>query len=201
VLWFTIGGFALAGVIVGGYALLRPPAQSSAPAAASPRGSGTADSNNTYGTLPSWLPKAPIPVGRVVQASTEHPWVGIEGDTVVVHMNGHHVNAVLVGPAVPEEGDFPIPKTTASTFTLTLSGATGSIPIVPSHFLIFDEEGHRYLPQITSLDRGPAPTVVRPGHPVTLRLFNYLPPGAGEVVWTADGKRPVVSFEYVTEID
>jgi len=197
VLWFTLGGFALAGVILGAYALLRPSSHTAAPAAATP----AASNNATYGTLPSWLPKTTAPVGRVVQASAAHPWIGIEGDTIVVHLAGHAVDATVVGPQVPKEGQFPLPKTTPCTFYLMLTRATGTIPITAADLVIFDERGHRYAPRVRSNSGGTAPTHIGPGQSVTLRLDTVLPTGSGEVVWTTNGTAPVVSYEFVTEID
>jgi hypothetical protein len=196
-LLFGLGGLALAGVILVGYAVVQPSAPVRAPATATPAGSGDA----TYGTLPSWLPRATVPVGRIVQASIAHPWIGIEGDTVVVHMNGHAVDATLVGPQVPSEGHFPLPKTTPCTFYLTLTKASGPIPITPRNIAIFDERGHRYQPTMQSQSGGPLPTRIGPGRSVTLRLDTVLPTGSGEVVWTSNGTTPIVSYEFVTEID
>jgi hypothetical protein len=202
VLWFGLGGFALAGVILGGYALVRPSSHAAVPVSAAPASAAPpAAANATYGTLPSWLPKATVPVGRVVQASALHPWIGIEGDTVVVHLAGHRVDATLVGPQVPKEGQFPLPRTTPCTFFLTLTNATGQIPITAAHLAIFDERGHRYTPRIRSLTGAAAPSHVGPGQSVTARLDTILPTGAGEVVWTTNGTAPLVSYEFVTEID
>jgi len=197
VLLSGLGGFILAGAIVAGYAALRPAAGPSAPPTPVPASSG----NASYGTLPSWLPKATVPVGRVVQASTAHPWIGIEGDTVVVHRDGHAVDATLVGPQVPSEGHFPIPKTTPCTFFLTLTKADGSIPLPLRDIAIFDERGHRYQPTIRSQTGGAPPARIGPGQSVTLRLSTVLPTGSGEVVWTSNGTTPIVSYEFVTEID
>lgn len=202
VLWFGLGGFALAGVILGGYALVRPSSHAAVPVSVAPASAAPpAASNPTYGTLPSWLPKATVPVGRVVQASVTHPWIGIEGDTVVVHLAGHRVDATLVGPQVPKQGQFPLPKTTPCTFFLTLTHATGQIPITAAHLAIFDARGHRYAPRIRALTGAAAPTHVGSGQSVTMRLDTVLPTGAGEVVWTTDGTAPLVSYEFVTEID
>jgi len=202
VLWFGLGGFALAGAILGGYALVRSPSHTAARVpAASASAAPSASSSATYGTLPSWLPKATVPVGRVVQASATHPWICIEGDTVVVHLAGHRVDATLVGPQVPKEGQFPLPRTTPCTFFLTLTNATGQIPITAAHLAIFDERGHRYTPRIRSLTGAAAPSHVGPGQSVTVRLDTILPTGAGEVVWTTNGTAPLVSYEFVTEID
>ena len=57
-----------------------------------------------YGGLPSWLPKATVPVGRIVHASLSHSVLGIEGDTVAVTLAGGGVYATAVGPSVPESG-------------------------------------------------------------------------------------------------
>ncbi len=61
--------------------------------------------------------------------------------------------------------------------------------------------GHRYTPRIRALTGAAAPTHIGPGQSMTVRLDTVLPTGAGEVVWTTNGAAPLVSYEFVTEID
>ena len=56
--------------------------------------------------LPSWLPKASVPVGRVVTASATHPWLAIEGDSVMVKLTHGSSLVTVVGPAVTPSGAF-----------------------------------------------------------------------------------------------
>jgi hypothetical protein len=203
ILFYSLGGFGLAAVITAGFATLRPHAESPSAAGAQAQTphTGLAPQDATYGSLPSWLPHSITPVGRVVQASAAHPWIGIGGDTIVVHIAGQSVDASMVGPQVPRQGVFPMPKTSPCTFIVSLTHASGSIPLNPSDFLIVDQRGRLHRTVVHAADgRAPMRSVSR-GHTTTIRLDTVLPTGPGEVVWTTNGRTPIVSFEFVTEID
>jgi hypothetical protein len=155
----------------------------------------------TYGGLPSWLPTAKVDVGRVVQASAAHPWRAIEGDAVSVRVGGGRVLATVVGPDVPEDGKFPVPATSPCTFTVTLSGLAGEVPLVPRAFTILDELGHLHRPQVTAAGGGAVPTEIRAGRTVTLTVRDVLPTGGGRVRWSPGGTTPIVSWDFDVEID
>ncbi len=156
---------------------------------------------STYGQIPSWLPKATIPVDRIVTASAAHPWLAVQGDTVSVRLARGRVLATTVGPAVPEEGQFPVPKTTLCTFTVTFSSASGSVPIRPSAFTILDELGHIHHPTVTRGGGGAPPSHVSPGHTVTLTVRDVLPTGDGHLRWAPEDAAPIVSWDFDVEID
>ncbi len=154
-----------------------------------------------YGGLPSWLPTQSLPVGRVVQASAAHPWLAIEGDTVQVRLAAGQVLATAVGPEVPEEGQFPVPATTPCTFTITFTRAYGTVPLSQAAFTIIDEQGHLHRPHVTEQGGGSLPGVVKPGQTVTLIVAGVLPTGAGQLRWTPQGTKPIVSWDFDVEID
>lgn len=154
-----------------------------------------------YGGLPSWLPKATIPVGRIVHASPSHSVLGIEGDTVAVQLPGAGVYATAVGPAVPESGRFPVPATSPCTFVITFADASGAIPIDPAAFTITDEQGRLHHPKVTALHGGAPPSHLTPGKPVSLELYAVLPTGSGSLSWAPDSRRPIVSWDFDVEID
>jgi len=154
-----------------------------------------------YGGLPSWLPTSTIPVGRVVTASPAHPWLAAEGDTVRVMLPGSQLLATAVGPAVPEEGQFPVPATTPCTFTITLAGVSGAVPLRTGAFTIRDEQGRVHHLQVAGLDGRPAPAVASAGKTVTVTLKTVLPTGSGELQWAPQGAAPVVSWDFDVEID
>src|SRR6266705_6697127 len=87
-------------------------------------------SKGKYGKLPSWLPKSKVPVGRVVQASQAHPKLGIEGDTIIVHVGNAQVDVTTVGPQVPEQGKFPVPATSPCAFDVTFAKASAAIALL-----------------------------------------------------------------------
>ncbi len=158
------------------------------------RSGGTPDA--TYGGIPSWLPKPTVHVGRVVVASAAHPWRAIEGDVVSVHLARGRVRALVVGPAVPEEGQFPVPATTPCTFTVTLDRAAGVVPLRASAFTIVDEVGKIHHPRIVRA----LPARVAPGRTVMFNVKAVLPTGNGRLRWSPEGTL-VVSWDFDVEID
>jgi hypothetical protein len=159
-------------------------------------------SGNTYGYIPAWLGKAKVPVGRVVTATPNHPWLAVQGDTVRVELPNARVLATVVGPAVPEEGKVPVPKTTPCTFTVTLTFASAPIPIRPRQFAAIDEQGAIHTLKVQSLDGGPPPSQVTPGATVGLKMSTVLPTGGGRLVWAPlEGSRPPVQWDFDVEID
>jgi len=145
-----------------------------------------------YGELPAWLPKPAVPVGRTVEASAAHPWLAVEGDTVSVDLARGRVLATAVGPAVPEEGRFPVPATSPCTFTVTLAAASGVVPLRSTAFTILDELGHLHHPRVTA---------EASGRTVVLTLKDVLPTGNGRLRWAPDGAAPIVSWDFDVEID
>ena len=160
-----------------------------------------ATAHQRYGGLPSWLPKAKVAVGRLVHASAAHPWLAIEGDTVAVALARGAVKVITVGPNVPEDGRFPVPKTTRCRFDVTFTAASGVVPVRSRAFTILDELGALHHPRVSALDGGPVPPHVLPGQSLTLTLSAVLPTGAGTVRWTPTGTAPVVAWDFDVEID
>jgi hypothetical protein len=158
-------------------------------------------SSGRYGQLPSWLPKAKVPVDRIAQASPAHPWLAIEGDTVAVHLAGGRTMATAVGPAVPEEGQFPVPATTLCAFTVTFTSTSGRLPLNASAFTILDEFTRLHHPRVTVSSGGVLPRVLSAGHSVTLTISGVLPTGNGQLRWTPVGTKPIVSWDFDVEID
>ncbi|HVP75000.1 MAG TPA: hypothetical protein VMS63_03180 [Gaiellaceae bacterium] len=154
-----------------------------------------------YGEIPSWLPKSTIPVGRVVQASTARPWLAVEGDTISVHLAHGRVLATAVGPAVPEEGRFPLPSTSPCTFTVTFAAASGVVPLGSTAFTIIDELGHLHHPRVSLRGGGSPPLRLTPGRTVSLTVRDVLPTGNGRLRWAPEGATPIVSWDFDVEID
>ena len=152
--------------------------------------------------LPSWLPRAAVPAtGRVLTATPRRPRLAIEGDTVAMHLPGGRAMVTAVGPAVPEEGQQPIPATSPARFTLTIAAVHGSIPLSPRDFAFLGEHGERNGARVTLRGGGRLPRRVVAGRPVTLTLSAVLPTGNGQLRWTPMGRRPVVSWDFDVEID
>ena len=171
------------------------------PASAPPVGHPEAAHTATYGGIPSWLPKPKVRVGRIVQASAAHPWLAIEGDTVSVHLAGGRTTATAVGPAVPEEGQFPVPRTTPCSFNVTLTDVSGAVPLSPSAFTIVDEQGLLHHPRVTVTGGGALPQRVGHGRSISLTISDVLPTGSGTLQWAPDTAKPIVSWDFDVEID
>ena len=164
------------------------------------RGAATTSASG-QGSIPAWLPKATVPVGRVVTASPAHPWLAVEGDTVRADLARGTALVTAVGPAVPEEGGFPVPATSPCTFTVTFARAMGSVPLRAGAFTITDELGHLHHPRVALAGGGSVPSRVAPGHPVTITVSDVLPTGNGTLHWAPVGGAAVVSWDFDVEID
>jgi hypothetical protein len=162
---------------------------------------GHAAGDGRYGGIPSWLPRARVPVNRVVTASATHRRLAIEGDTVRVLLSRGRVLATVVGPAVPHEGRFPVPSTTPCRFTMTFATPAGQVPLDASAFTITDEFGHLHHPRVTLLGGGTPPSHVTAGHRVLLSVSAVLPVGNGRLSWAPAGRRPLASWDFDVEID
>ena len=155
-------------------------------------------SSSRYGGIPSYLPKATLPVNRVVTAPAAQPQLAVQGATVAVTLDGGRVLATAVGPAVPPFVAPPPPAVTA-TFTVSLAQANGTVPVRVSDFTIRDQTGRLVHPQLVAGEAAP-PATVPPGGHVTLQLTAVLPTGEGLLRWTPQGS-PLVSWDFVVEND
>jgi hypothetical protein len=155
-----------------------------------------------YGGLPSWLPKAEAPAHRTATASAAHPWLAVEGDTVSARLTRGRVLVNAVGPAVPEEGTFPVRASTRCTFTVTFRSPSGVVRVDPRAFLIVDELGALHRPRVAARGRLLThPVALRRGQTLRLALTGVLPTGNGHLIWAPAGTRPLVSWDFSVEID
>jgi hypothetical protein len=164
-------------------------------------GGGSGSRAAQYGGLPSWLPRSTFNPSEVLQASLRKPVLAIQGNTVSVNLAGGHVLATMVGPKVPEDGKFPVPPTSPATFLVTLSHASGVVPISADAFALVDERGGVRHPAITVRGGGPLPSRVLPGRTVSLRMHDVIPTGDGGLLWKPEGRHAIVSWDFVVEID
>lgn len=165
----------------------------------SPAAGRVSHDDQTYGSLPSWLPTAAPDVGRVVTTSETHPRLGIQGDTMRVVLPTARLLVTAVGPAVPEEGHFPIPASTRCEFTVTMTGADHTVPIIASQWTAVDERNvlHELRPVGSMIPRSVTPAA----GPVSFELVADLPPGSGALIWSPDHGRTVATWDFDVEID
>ncbi|MGD0455425.1 MAG: hypothetical protein ABSB69_17710 [Solirubrobacteraceae bacterium] len=197
----VLAGAIVLAVVLGFVALTSGHGSATASSHTTASSRATASPHARYGGLPSWLPKATVPVGRIVHASPAHSVLGIEGDTVAVTLSSGDVYATAVGPSVPESGKFPVPRTSPCTFVVTFSKSSGAIPINPADFTITDELGRVHHPKVTALAGGAPLSRTTPGKTVSLSVYAVLPTGSGSLSWAPEGPRPIVSWDFDVEID
>ena len=154
-----------------------------------------------YGGLPSWLPKPKHLTNQLLHADPAHHLLAIQGNQVSVTLPHGHVLATAVGPQVPEEGHFPVPPTSPATFIVTFTAGSGAIPLSPGEFGLIDDLGHVRHPTATAMDGGPLPQVVPPGQTLSIKLHDVIPTGDGGLAWTPYGERPIVTWDFIVEID
>jgi len=164
-------------------------------------GHSTASAKLKYGGLPSWLPKSTFNPNEILQASLRKPVLAIQGNTVSVNLADGHVLAKMIGPTVPEDGKFPVPPTSPATFVLTLSHASGVVPLSATAFALVDERGIVRYPTITVVGGGPLPARLAPGKTLSLRMHDVIPTGDGGLLWKPEGRHAIVSWDFNVEID
>ncbi len=136
-----------------------------------------------------------------VTARPSRTRLAMEGDTVAVRLPGGQAMVTAVGPAVPEEGESPVPTTSPCRFTVTVAAVHGSIPLSSRAFSFLGEHGERNGARVTLRGGGRLPRRIVAGQPVTLTLSSVLPVGNGQLRWAPMGGRPVVSWDFDVELD
>jgi len=160
---------------------------------------GGGSPSSRYGGLPGYLPKSSTPVGVVVTATSSHPQLGVEGDTMKVVTSLGTVMASVVGPSVPQQGQFPVPSDSPCTFVVTLARATGDVTVDLGNFSVRDEQGHTHALSVAP-GTPPPPSVVPVDGRSSFYLTAVLPTGAGELTWAPGGK-PIASWDFDVELD
>jgi hypothetical protein len=160
-----------------------------------------APASDRYGSLPSWLPKAPPPVNRPIPASPRHPVLVIQGDSVAVRLAHGRAVVTAVGPRVPDEGRGPVATISPCTFVVTLTAGSGSVPIAARAFTLVDDQHRIHHPRVRAVNGGSLPSTLPPHTTLSLSLHAVLPAGDGGLEWAPDGGRPVAAWDFVAETD
>jgi hypothetical protein len=140
-------------------------------------------------------------VGRVVHASSAHPALAIQGDTVIVTLPHGGARATAVGPDVPAINPMTAPTTARGAFTVTLTATGAAVPLDEDEFAIVDEQGQIHHPSVRVAGGRPLPATVRPGHTVTLTVSAVLPVGGGRLEWAPTSPKPAVGWDFDLETD
>ena len=168
----------------------------SCPAASSPA------SSSHYGGYPSFLPPATLHYHSdiALTGTVQRPALTNQGDAVEVKTPHWSVLVTVTGPQVPGEGlPYQAPATTC-TWVITMSGATGAVPISASDFTSIDDLGHVYRPVLVPGQPKP-PTTLLPGKTVSFELRAVEATGEGLMRWAPDGRNIVARWDFVVEND
>jgi hypothetical protein len=154
------------------------------------------------GSYPSFLPKSTLhpPTDSVLTGTTQRPALANEGDAVRVKTSGFSVLVTVTGPQVPGEGLPFQASADTCTWVVTLSGATGSVPISPADFTAIDDQNNVYKPAFVP-GRPKPPTVLKPGQKVSFELRAVEATGEGLIRWAPDGHDIVAKWDFVVEND
>ncbi len=111
--------------------------------------------------FPSFLPTKTLNANddRVLTGTAAKPALTVEGEGVEVKTPGWSVLVVVSGPVVPGEGLPYQPPDTTCTWTITMSDATGPVPVSLSDFNSIDHLGQIY--HLTFVQGQPAPSSTR----------------------------------------
>ena len=156
----------------------------------------------TSGGYPSYLPKDTLNYhsDTVLTGTAQRPALTNQGDGVEVKTSRWSVLATVSGPQVPGEG-LPYQASSATcTWMVTMSGATGPVPISTSDFTSIDGEDQVYRPAFVPGQPKP-PTVLRPGQKVSFELRAVEAVGEGLMRWAPDGRNIVAKWDFVVEND
>jgi hypothetical protein len=166
-----------------------------------PVASGTAAAT-PLGSYPSYLPPDTLNQGTdsVLTGTAQHPALTNEGDPVKVKTAHWSVLVTVTGPQVPGEGlPFQASADTA-TWVVTLSGATGTVPISAADFTAIDDQNNVYKPAFVPGQPKPAATL-KPGQKVSFELRAVEATGEGLMRWAPDGHTIVAKWDFVVEND
>jgi hypothetical protein len=188
----VLAAVALGGLLIGATACDSATKPASHAAAPSP--------DDSYGSLPSFLPSSAVDPDSVLVATADRPALTTEGDAVRVTVPGGTVLATVTGPQVPGEGlPYQTPATTC-TWTVTLSAATAPVAIRIADFTSLDHLGAVYHPILVKGQPKP-PAVLQPGQKVTFELRTVMTVGEGLMRWAPTGTPILASWDFEVEND
>jgi hypothetical protein len=155
---------------------------------------------DTYGTIPTFLPTSSIHPDAVLTGSPGRPALTSQGDSVQVVLADSSVRATVSGPVVPGEGLPYQSRATTCTWTVTLGGASKNVPITIADFSTLDHRGAVYRLALVAGQSVP-PSVLTPGRAVTFELRTVMTTGEGLMRWAPGGRRIVASWDFEVEND
>jgi len=151
---------------------------------------------------PSFLPQKTLKAhaDQVLTGTAGRPALTVEGDGVEVHTARWSVLAEVQGPVVPGEGLPYQTQFTTCTWTITMTQASGPVPIALSDFNTIDHLGHIYRLSFVPGQPRP-PSVLGPGRKVTFEMRAYEVIGEGVMRWAPLGQKIVAMWDFEVEND
>lgn len=179
---------------------------------------GGNSAKDTYGSLPTWLPKdvrdravqneaPPVPV-----ASLAHPQLEAEqGYTMRVKLPSGTADVTAVGPGIPDyvqqraaAGTWPVTKPAPSTFYITIKALKGSVPVSPKDFQVLSVTSSALFTDLKFSVKGggPVPTSVRAGQTASIVAHTMATDGQGAITWApVAGHKAVAGWIWQMEVD
>jgi hypothetical protein len=154
------------------------------------------------GSYPSFLPKSTLrqPSDSMLTGTVQRPALTSEGDVVKVQTGRWSVLIDVTGPQVPGEGLPFQASADTCTWVVTMSAATGPVPISAADFTAIDDQSNVYKPAFVTGQPKP-PAVLKPGQQVRFELRAVEATGEGLMRWAPDGIHIVAKWDFVVEND
>jgi hypothetical protein len=152
--------------------------------------------------FPTFLPARTLDANddRVLTGTGTKPALTVEGEAVEIKTADWSVRVVVSGPVVPGEGLPYQPRDTTCTWTVTMSGATGRVPVSLADFNSVDHLGRVY--RLTFVQGQPVPpSTLTPGRHASFELRAYEAVGEGVIRWAPVDRRIVAMWDYEVEND
>jgi hypothetical protein len=165
-----------------------------------PGSAANARSDETYGAVASYLPRSSLRTDAAVASNAAHPALISEGDAVRVQLPHGSALVTVSGPEVPGEG---LPYQTdadTATWKVTMSHASGRVPVSAKDFATIDSFGAIYHPTYVAGQRQPA-AMLRPGQTLHFELRVVMRVGEGMMRWAPVHRNLVASWDFVVEND
>jgi hypothetical protein len=161
-----------------------------------------ASCSSSHSKYPAFLPKKALDpsVDATLVGTMTKPALTVEGLPVKVETSGWDVMVEVSGPIVPGEG-LPVQHdATTCTWTVTMYGATGAVPVSIADFHSVDHLGSVFIVGLVPGAAEP-PAVLHPGQRLTFQLRAYELVGEGIMQWAPDHEHVVANWDYTVEND
>jgi hypothetical protein len=175
---------------------------------------GHSGANSTYGSLPTWLPKAARQIDKnpapAVEAATPTRPILEEqqGYPVRVQLPTGTAEVTVTGPEFPgwvttyaQRGLWPSTKLVPSTFIATFTEVTGTVPLDARAFTGLTSTGTITRARLRASGAGAVPAAVHAGQTLTLHITTSTVEGQGSIRWSPLSSKVLAAWMYQLELD